>query len=297
MSIYGRRCPAWLALGALIPAILLSACGDGGSGAPTPPPPTSSGPSPTNSIRGGYFSGQVGRYYAEGIVTEDGSARLYIQGPPRDASEEFEPVQFVGSLAPKADWSAVGAGILIGERCRSTTDGRFCNGGVPAELELTSLGARLLEGRLIHQAGDWAGDVGLGLRVIMTWPSDTYAVDKASFEMVEGTYWERLADFAHDGDVISIVDGAGRWFFQSAHTGCTGNGALTPHGDGALNVYQVELLIENCDANYDYLNRSFLGLATRSFGDWNWGDWLVLFLSSPDGEPNPVALTMWGERQ
>ena len=295
---------AWRVSAALTAAIMLSACGDSSSSAPASappllpgptPPPTASGPTP-NSIRGGYFAGQVGRYYAEGIVTEDGSARLYIQGPPRDASEEFEPVQFVGSLVPQADWSAVGAGILIGERCRSTADGHFCNGGVPAELDLTTLGERLLEGRLIHQAGDWVGEA--GLEVFMSWPSDSYLVEKASFENVVGAYREALADFAQAGDVISTVDGAGRWFFQSAHTGCTGNGTLSPHGDGALNVYEVELLIEGCDADYDYLNRSYLGLATRSIGDyWEWGDWLVFFLSSPVGEPDPVALTLWGARQ
>jgi len=181
---------------------------------------------------------------------------------------------------------------MVSERCRGATNGEFCDGGVPAELELTKLGNKELNGTLHYDAREglvsWA--------VSMTWPTSTYARFAAEFSHVSGAYREVLADFAHDGDVIVTVDGNGRWFFQSAHTGCTGDGALAPHGDGTVNVYDVELLIANCDAEFAHLNRSFGGVATRSTGGMDWGDWLVFWLSSPDAEPNPVALTMWGAR-
>jgi hypothetical protein len=73
---------------------------------------------------------------------------------------------------------------------------------------------------------------------------------------------EGEGDFALDGDTILSIDAAGRLDFQSAHSGCTGNGTLTPHGE--FNVYDALVTIERCNAPYIYLNGEYEGLATTS---------------------------------
>jgi len=54
-----------------------------------------------------------------------------------------------------------------------------------------------------------------------------------------GHYQETLAEFALDGDTIVSIVANGALSFQSANSGCTGNGTLRPHLDGAVNVYDV----------------------------------------------------------
>lgn len=281
-------------------AALLVACGPSTHGslgdAPSagpPPSPPSPIPPPATKSRGGYFSGYVNDYYyAEAIITEEGEVRIYIQS--QDSSSATEPIQFVGSLTLHDDGRADGTGVLIGERCLTPDTGRFCSGGVHAEVALDQLGNKVLQGSMTVY--DATGDGHENWTISMSWPTDTYESRKAEPGGERGTYWEALADFAHAGDVVHSIDSAGLWFFQSAHTGCTGNGRLMPHADGERNVYDVELIIDGCDADYAYLNRTLTGLATRSFDDWGWwGDWLVFFLSSPADEQQPIALTMWGE--
>jgi hypothetical protein len=271
--------------------------GSWSSAAPGVPPP----PEPlTTTSRGGYFygsvdSGSVGCCYAEAIITEEGDARIYIQAAARNSTETFEPIQFKGSLELHDDGRANGAGLLVGERCRGPDDGQFCGGGVQAEVDLDSLGNKRLHGVLVVH--DAMGQGQAPWIVSMTWPTDTYDLSNGGLASEQGIYREALADFAHDDDVVHSIDAEGRWFFQSAHTGCTGNGLLTPHANGELNVYDVQLSIDACDADYAYLNRTMTGLASRTTGDLDWwGDWLVFFVSSPADQGQPVALTMWGER-
>ena len=58
-------------------------------------------------------------------------------------------------------------------------------------------------------------------------------------------------------------------------------------------MFDVELLIENCNATYDFLNAQFSGLATETQDSyWDYDDWLVMFVSTPDGE-SPAAITMY----
>ena len=99
-----------------------------------------------------------------------------------------------------------------------------------------------------------------------------------------GLFREELAQFAQAGDVIATIDSAGRLFFQSPDSGCTGNGTLAPHADGRFYVFDVNLLIESCDTRYAFLNGEFEGLATESQGGyWDYDNWLIMFLSTPDG--------------
>jgi hypothetical protein len=53
-------------------------------------------------------------------------------------------------------------------------------------------------------------------------------------------------------------------FFQSAHSGCIGNGTLAPHLDGEFAIFDVTLTIASCNAPYNYLNGEFEGLATTN---------------------------------
>jgi hypothetical protein len=107
-----------------------------------------------------------------------------------------------------------------------------------------------------------------------------------------------LAEFAHD-EVLSInIDGAGALFFQSAGTGCVGNGTVAAYGSGEFSAYNATLAIDGCTGAYDYLNGEFEGLATRSMNNESsegWGSRLLVWLSSKDGTPYPVALSMWSD--
>jgi hypothetical protein len=95
-------------------------------------------------------------------------------------------------------------------------------------------------------------------------PWNNYYVIPARLELLAGQYMEELAEFAFDGDVTISVDPAGQLFFQSARSGCIGNGALAPHLDGKFNVFDVTLTIESCNAAYAYLNGAYEGLATTT---------------------------------
>jgi len=106
---------------------------------------------------------------------------------------------------------------------------------------------------------------------------------------------------AGPSDIVLTVDAAGAVFFQSAATGCVGNGTLSPHLDGAYNVYDVEITIASCGAASSYLNGTFTGLATRPFNadDAFPTDALLMWLSTPDtlGEQGAdPAMTVWLDR-
>lgn len=58
----------------------------------------------------------------------------------------------------------------------------------------------------------------------------------------------------------------------------------------------TDLIIENCNAAFDVLNTRFTGLATRTQnGRWDYDNWLVIFVSAPEGTGSPIALTMYAE--
>jgi hypothetical protein len=107
----------------------------------------------------------------------------------------------------------------------------------PAELSITTATRSALSGEIAmtnsHEV--WSFEMG--------WPTATY-LEPATFQLAVGQYSEELAELAIDA-VIS-VDSGGRLFFQSAYSGCVGNGTLTPRSDGTFNVYDVALLLENC---------------------------------------------------
>jgi hypothetical protein len=111
-----------------------------------------------------------------------------------------------------------------------------------------------------------------------------------------GQFKELLAEFASAGDLSMNIDSSGKLFFQSANSGCVGNGALVPHLDGAADTYDVTLMMENCNGAYAYLNGQYDGLALFTASSyWDYHYLLRMWLSKPTGETPPAALTMLGE--
>ena len=287
----------------LFPVFLFCACGGDGSDSSNDVPPS-------NVLRdiqcvsdvtaglpkGGYFVGEIATEdagsYAEAILTEDGQVRIYIA----PLGEGVPSYQFIGSTSFKND---LGYGNLRAENCSGKNP--FCYAG-GAYLELDALCGGELAGTIYWdpwstpEATPFDGP----LTFTFEWPTETY-LSPATTAFAAGSYPEQLV-FKVPGDVVISVDSTGAMFFQSASTGCIGNGSLTPHLTGSFNAYDVELTMANCGGDFSHLNTTLFGLATRSVGDWQvgapvWGDWLVLWLSTPEtlyGHGTDPAVTMWG---
>ena len=89
---------------------------------------------------------------------------------------------------------------------------------------------------------------------------------------------------------------AGKLFFQGASSGCTGNGDVSPHPDGRLNLYDVTLTIASCNATHAHLNAACTGLAaTTASSYWDYDMLLRMWLSTGDAAA-PAAITMLAER-
>ncbi|MEN8260757.1 MAG: hypothetical protein ABFS02_09265 [Pseudomonadota bacterium] len=253
-------------------------------------PPVITPPRPSEEAWHGYFSGTVfdgeNARYGEALLTVDGAVRIYVGGPSGGTFDPEDSKQLIGQFEVDGD-QAFGTGVIIGQHC-AVDPGPFCTAPLFGEIGITVATRNLLSGHIRVTTSDgeetWTFE--------MSWPTSTYR-EPATMALAEGQYEEELAEFAHGGDVIINVDGAGEMFFQSSGTGCTGNGTLSPFLNGKHNVYDVALTIDSCTGAYAYLNGEFEGLGTRSWGG-GWGDWLLIWLASPDGAPSPVAITMWG---
>ncbi len=93
--------------------------------------------------------------------------------------------------------------------------------------------------------------------------------------------------------MIVSVDPDGTLFFQSATSGCTGNGTVAPHLDGEFNVYDVELTLASCSGSYAYLNGVYEGLATTTPSSyWDYDSLLRAWLSKQEGSPAQAAVTL-----
>jgi hypothetical protein len=249
---------------------------------PPPPPVAVAPPEPATH---GYFVGAISLgaadYYGEALLTVDGLIRVYIDGP-FDPSAASRGRQFAG-LLEFLDGEAHGTGFLLEQECSSAA---LCEPEL-AEITITTATRSELSGAITTANGNevWSFE--------MSWPTLTY-LEPATLELAAGQYSEQLAAVAIDA--VINVDGEGRFFFQSPSSGCVGNGVLTPHLDGTSNVYDATLLVENCTDEGS--NGALEGLATRTIGGaWDyWGDWLVLWLSTPEGAQAPQALVMWGSR-
>lgn len=279
---------------------LLAACGgsveyDDDQRAPTPGPGSGTviPDAPRLSDWHGRFVGTatIGgeQRFADAILTVDGAIRLYVGGPMNSNggmqfSKPSEGAQFIGSFTERLSGSARAAGTVIGEYCSSSASS-LCSELPQAELQLAPTASTIAgELRFNTAAGPETWSVEL-----TPWANE-YVID-ATAAGLTGQYQETIADFALANDTLMNIDAVGRLFFQSATSGCTGNGILQPHLDGAYNVYDVALTIENCKAPRSALNGEFTGLAsTNSSSYWDYDQLLRMWLSKRD-TLEPAALT------
>ena len=298
---------------ALLLTQLLSACGGGSGGgsqqSPQPTqsaPPTSSGSSqePTQALTGHYVGAVTiadVTYFGDAVLTQDGEVRLYIGGPDND----FEALQvlqftrpesseqFVGTMQLRdGQWS--GSGVVIGQQCAVSPANPFCHQPLSANISATvqpgfSGGSPAIQGNIQVAT---AGGMETWLLDLQQWSGAALATSARA----AGQFKELLAEFASAGDVIMNIDSSGKLFFQSANSGCVGNGALVPHLDGTADTYDVTLMMENCNGAYAYLNGQYDGLALFTASSyWDYDSNLRMWLSKPTAETPPAALTTLGE--
>lgn len=231
-----------------------------------------------------------------GVVTGDGTFRLSIgdatSGPPELGSALG---QLVGSFTATRQL-ALGTGVLIGETCAPSSPGRFCGAATEVRIELVKTSSTIDGAAGVIRVGTDDGE--------QVWPLRTgYWGGRAGFDAgnigsLVGVYELQQAELIRYGNVTMSVDGQSRLFFQHSQTGCVGNGAISSHGEGAQNLYNVTLKIEGCGAPFGYLNADFLGLSTlESRTPWDYDvSVLRIWVSTPPGAAVPAAISFWGER-
>jgi hypothetical protein len=277
-------------------ALLLSACGSGDSG-PAPAAPSSSTGRPTGLPTGGgrhdaYFFGNAriegGIYFAQALLARDGTLRLYIAGPDGVASQVA--AQFVGSTAIRSD-QLTGTGTIIGHGCANRDSHRYCGSTATAEIDgrfsTSSLDAEIL---VTSDAGNE--------RWMLSFSQHALFYNTLPVANLAGQYVELIADFARSGDTVVNIDRAGRLFFQSPGSGCTGNGILVQRPDSSFNLYDVTLTIAACKPTHGYLNGEFEGIASPAADGWDYGSFLLqILLSTPKAAPSQMAIAMSGRTQ
>jgi hypothetical protein len=234
-------------------------------------------------------------YGISGLLTAEGAFRLDV-GEPSSGAPGYDSGlgQLVGTLVT-AGSGASGTGVLIGAGCALASAGRFCGEATPVRIELTKTGSYVDEGssgvmRVAAAGGEEIWPLHLGY-----WGGRAGFDAGYSLGYLHGLYALHQAEFALSESVILSIGGQTQLFFQSAHTGCTGNGAISRHHDGVLNVYDVTLRIEGCNGSFAYLNTDFEGLSTlESLTPWDY-DYSVqrMWLSTAPGAASPAAITLW----
>ena len=290
-----------IVLGALaLPALV--ACGSSGVEAsappigipaPTPPPPA------VNAVHGRYVgSVTIGpvEYFADALFTATGEARIYFGGAGGGASGAIPDTraeaasQFVGNL-DLDEGQAAGSGIVIGEGCAISALTRFCDEAATAEIRFPGVSAGFgsdLKGSLTVTTAQ-----GVEFWTLALQPWNNVYPFGIELAHAAGQYRERIAEFAADDDTLVVIDETGQLFFQSAGSGCTGNGIVTP--DPEFNVLEIALTIEACNGSFSYLNGDHSGLGTFSTSDyWNYDSVLRVWLSKSGTASPRAAFTMWG---
>jgi Domain of unknown function (DUF5666) len=227
----------------------------------------------------------------EGVLTAEGAFRLNIAewsgGPVSDSGLGL----LVGDLIVRGS-EASGTGVLIGEGCGLSPPGRFCGAGAAVNIELTKTGSLIDEGA----SGVITVTTNTGQE---SWPLRLgYWGGRPGFDPplnFAGLYEIHQAEFAQ-GDPVVTMNVGSRLFFQSAQTGCTGNGTMSSHPGASVDLYDVKLTIEGCNNSFSYLNTSFEGLSTlESLTPWDYDfSTLRMWLSTPADAASPAAITLWG---
>lgn len=267
-------------------AATLAACG-GSNGTPIGPDTTADGA----VVEPGHLSGTAMiagvQYAADGLFTKNGQLRMHIfRG---DATTIDDSLQFVGGFGPPRA-HIEGPGMIIGQYCSAQPPNRFCGTTTTATLVLDAVGA----GSRTTAKGELRVTTAAGTE---TWPLDLiywggfrHFYTTFEIESLSGLYMEKLAEYSPGADVVINIDTAGRWFFQDATTGCTGNGSLAAAVDNT-NVFPVQLTIAGCRPAYAALNTEFIGLATyepptpQEFTNYAPRMWL----STPTGTPVAIS--------
>ena len=286
---------------------LVAGCGGGG---PAVSGPTSSSGEPGAGVAGapggvavapwvGRFVGTVtiggSTLFGDALLAADGALRLYVGGPYSDSgalqiTRPENSEQLIGTLT-KDGSVASGNGVVIGQLCAVSVPSHYCGQAAPASFEFTGAAATDHSGRISGQiqvvtsAGAEAWSVDLA-----QWPADALATPPI------GQYKELLAEFASPGDVVINVDAAGALFFQSAHSGCVGNGAFDMQRDDSGGGLSLTLTIESCSDAFAYLNGVYDGLASGTPSSvWDYDLLLRVWLSRRTGSGAPAALTLLAE--
>jgi hypothetical protein len=253
------------------------------------------------------------------LITVDRDVRVHVAGPFDEgtvlsggglpvAADLAESVLFVGNLESIGDQN-LGQGVVLGQACTPSNPGRFCDVPAPASISLEWLLPLPDEGFSRTIAGEIrvttsAAEESWRLDLSLSWRSggnhffgyDFYR--QSAYGGPSGQFLESLAGFAQADDTIVTVDVAGRLFFQSPASGCVGNGTLArrpPYYVFDDYVFDVQLLIANCNASYAALNGVFEGLATITRDNLEpCREWLLMFLSAPEGSAPRPAFTMLG---
>jgi len=295
-----------LCLGLLGVLRVLAGCGGGSGGvssegavsspARSGAPPALSGDAWQGRYVGTVTIGGV-QYFGDALLTTDSAIRLYLGGPyagdgTLQMSAPAGSAQLVGTLRGQAN-QVVGTAVIFGQDCAAAPSFRFCRQTGRGEISVTLISGNI-QGDIAVTTDD--GEETWSLK-LGSWSN--YYVLHAVTAYLAGHYQETLAEFALDGDTIVSVDANGALSFQSANSGCTGNGTLRSHLDGAVNVYDVSLVIAGCMAPYEHLNGTYAGLATTSPSSyWDYDAVLRVWLSPPSPDvsgsaPQP-ALMMSG---
>jgi len=271
----------------------MAACGGGGDAAD----PQVGSPEPPSSQKVGLQGRYVGTvtidgtsYYGDALLTVDGAVRLYVGGPydGDGAVQTHRPeasAQFAGTLDEQAD-PAQGSGRVIGLACSRSGHSTYCGAGATARISVATQGDDL-DGE-IRVTTDGTE---VRWRLVMKSWSNYYDLP-AKLGGPAGAYEEELAEFATGTDTTVTVDASGRLFFQSAQSGCTGNGTLSPHLGGEFNVYDVSITIEGCDAPHAGDNGDFAGFATTSPSSyWDYDSLLRIWLSGTGDRPTALMMS------
>jgi hypothetical protein len=278
-------------LSGLAVALAMIGCSGVERGDPLPPP---SPPVAAPPVTHGRFVGtaKIGteEYFADLLVTVDGAVRLYVgtQGSDSGVLELSPPdssAQLVGSLTVLRGGLALGNGVVIGQGCAQSPLARFCVETGSAALSAT-FDSSEIEGEILVTR-----TTGSERWLISAREWNWYAYP-AEVGPLAGHYREVLAEFAAGDTVIMSIDRAGRLFFQGTLSGCIGNGTLAAHLDGSFDVYDAQLVIENCAAPYAHLNGEYDGLSvTTPSNYWNYDFLLRTWLTKRGAGPS-VALTL-----
>jgi hypothetical protein len=226
-------------------------------------------------------------YSVHGPLTPEGAFRLNIAEDTGGAPESDSGLgQLVGTLKVTGG-RAYGTGVIIGEGCALSVT-RFCGTASSIRIDLAVADVLPAAGsiRVATNGGEELWSVQLG-----------YWGGRGGFDpnsSIQGLYDVHQVEFARAGPVVMSIDRDGRMFFQSAETGCTGNGTIVHH-EGAEDLYDVTLTIAGCNNPFAHLNADFEGLSTPgSMTPWDYdGSVHRMWLSTRAGSALPAAITLW----